>query len=71
MTKETTPEENQEALRKIINDRGLTQEQIAELLSKKTKRTVSYRAVKSWLAKPDIKSSRPCPDWPIKILKGS
>lgn len=61
--------ENQEILKEIIKNLGITQEETALILSELTGRSISYRAIKSWLANPELSSSRPCPEWPCEQLK--
>jgi len=53
----------------MLEQLGITQAQAAELITKKTLRKVSTRAVKSWLAAPTAKSARACPAWAIKVLQ--
>ena len=63
---------NQKEFRAILEQLGITQAQAAELITKKTLRKVSTRAVKSWLSAPTAKTAktaRTCPAWAIKVLK--
>jgi len=53
----------------MLEQLGITQAQAAELITKKTLRKVSTRAVKSWLSAPTAKTARACPAWAIKALK--
>ena len=62
---------NQKEFRAILEQLGITQAQAAELITKKTLRKVSTRAVKSWLSAPTAKTAktaRTCPAWAIKVL---
>ncbi len=61
--------ENQKKLKEIIINLGITQEETALILSELTGRNISHRAIKSWLANPELSSSRPCPEWPCEQLK--
>ena len=60
---------NQKEFRAILEQLGITQAQAAELITKKTLRKVSTRAVKSWLSAPTAKTARTCPAWAIKVLQ--
>lgn len=59
---------NQDKLRKLLKDAGVTQSQAAAYIAEETKRPCSVRAVRSWLAS-DVASARGCPDWAVEALK--
>jgi len=60
--------ENRELLRAFMEEFGLSQPEVAEVLSAETRRDVSLDSIKSWLCDPTANKARTCPDWPIKIL---
>lgn len=64
-----SPEQNRAALRALIDERGYTLAQVASLLTSRTGRPCSQRAIESWLASPERKSARPCKDWVVECLK--
>ena len=57
-----------ERLREMIEGAELTQEQVAEMMTRRSGRPVSKRAVQAWLADPNRPSARPCPDWAPDLL---
>lgn len=60
--------QRQALFRSIINDLGITQAKATELISDKTKRPLSVRTVRAWLAKEGAASARPLPEWAIKVI---
>lgn len=65
----TAPIDNKEKLRIMMRDANLDTLEVAKLLEAQTRRGVSIRAVQSWAAKEEKKSSRPCPDWVLTNLE--
>ncbi|MDT4292364.1 hypothetical protein RO575_22590 [Methylomonas sp. MO1] len=62
-------ESNQQEFRTILSTYKLTQTQAAELITKETGQKVGARKIRSWLANPEIASSRNCPNWALTALK--
>lgn len=55
--------------RGIIDRLGITQAMAAEMISKKTERPLSARAVRAWLAKDAASSARPLPQWALDVMR--
>lgn len=62
-------EKNQKEFRAILEKYGITQAQAAELITSETGQKVGPRKVRTWLADPEIPSSRSCPTWALTALK--
>ncbi|CAA9891706.1 conserved hypothetical protein [Candidatus Methylobacter favarea] len=62
-------EKNQKEFRAILEKYGLTQKQASELITAETGQSVGLRKVRTWLADPQIPSSRNCPAWALTALK--
>ena len=60
--------DNRARFRLLLEQHSITQDKAAELVAFATKRPCSVRAVRSWVAKEDAKSKRPCPDWALAAL---
>jgi len=60
---------NQKEFRDILEKYGLTQKQAAELITAETGQIVGLRKIRTWLANPQIPSSRNCPAWALTALK--
>lgn len=60
---------NREKYKRLLKHLNITQEESAKLIARVTKRPCGARTVRSWLAEPEISSSRSCPDWAIEILE--
>jgi len=71
MEKENQRLQNQKEMKEIIKRYGLTQRQVADLIEQETKEAVGDRKIRSWLADPQIKSSRTLPNWAISALKNA
>jgi len=62
-------EKNQQEFREILSTYNITQAQAAELITSETGQKVGPRKVRTWLANPEIPSSRSCPTWALTALK--
>ncbi|MDT4292373.1 hypothetical protein RO575_22635 [Methylomonas sp. MO1] len=60
---------NQKEFRAILSTYNITQAQAAELIATETGQKVGPRKVRTWLADPEIPSSRGCPSWALTALK--
>jgi len=67
-TETEASQKNQVEFKEILKNNKLTQKKAAELLVEITERSCSERSIRAWLASPDIRSARPCPNWPVNIL---
>ena len=71
MEKDNERFQNQKELKEIIERYNLTQRQVADLIEKETKEGIGDRKLRSWLADPQLKSSRTLPNWAITALKNA
>lgn len=62
---------NQELLRSLLTQAGVSQARAAVLIAEHTSRPCSPRTVRSWLADASLPSARACPDWAINALKAA
>jgi hypothetical protein len=60
---------NQQEFRGLLEKHGLTQAQAAELIKKTTKRSVTTRTVRRWLAPETAKSTVTCTEWAVDSLR--
>lgn len=60
---------NQQEFRGLLEKHGISQSQAAEMITKTTKRSVTARTVRRWLAAETAKSTVPCSDWAVDSLK--
>lgn len=61
--------DHHEELKAIVAAHGLTQREVAELLSRATGDNHPPRTVRRWMNARGLKNSRSCPGWVIYILK--
>lgn len=59
---------NRDRLHNLIEISTISQVRAADIIANQTARPCSVRAVRSWLANPEISSARTCPDWAIEAL---
>lgn len=59
---------NKETLRALLITLELNHAQCAAAISEITRRPLSERAIRAWVAGPEKSSSRSCPDWAIDAL---
>lgn len=60
---------NHDELAALVEEHGLTQQDVATLLGKATGDRVSLRTVQSWLNRQDGPAARRCPGWVIYVLR--
>lgn len=62
-------QQNHKEFRDILSTYNITQVQAAELITMETGQKVGARKVRTWLADPEVPSSRSCPNWALTALK--
>jgi hypothetical protein len=67
-SKNATPE-NRAQFAQMLEQASLSQTKAAELIALQTMRPCSARAVRSWLADPELPSARACPQWAVLALQ--
>ena len=60
---------NQQEFRELMGILGVDQAQVAKLINEESDRTLTTRAIKTWLASPTAASARKCPPWAVKVLR--
>lgn len=60
---------NQQEFRGLLEKHGISQTQAATMITKTTKRSVTARTVRRWLAAETAKSTVTCSDWAVDSLK--
>lgn len=60
---------NQEKLKLLLADAGITQKDAAEYIATSTRRPCSVRSVRAWLADESLASARPTPDYAVQNLE--
>ena len=61
--------DNRERFQDLVSRANITLKRSAELISEQTMRPCALRTVQSWVASPESKSARPCPDWAVVALR--
>lgn len=61
--------DNRERFAQLLLTNGIKQVKSAELIFAITNRPCSDRAVRAWLADPQLPSARKCPDWAVAALE--
>ncbi len=65
-------DKKREVLLKLINnlgELGVSRQDVADLLAKKTYRRITEETLASWVCDPGLPNARKCPSWAISILK--
>jgi hypothetical protein len=60
---------NQQEFRGLLEKHSISQAKAAELIMKTTKRSVTARTVRRWLAPETAKSTVTCSDWAVDSLR--